>query len=389
MQSLDVVVIGGGNLGLWTAYHLARRGAGSIAVCERHWCGFGATTRSAGMMRQQGGTETAIKLGKWSRDLYLQLGAELGLDSGFVQTGYYVLATSPRERDAFKDLVALRRACGVENEWVDPDEGRRRCPWITWDGLYGATYTAGDGYVHPPIVARNITLAVARCDGVSVYERCPVTAIERHGSRFRVQTPRGGIEAERVVNAGGPRGARALGAMLDVEVPVSAMRHHIAVYATIGEQMPRGFPMAVVLSQGYYVRPEEQGALLGLSSAGEQADHSELFQMEFDWPAFEAVRPHWEHLFPALRGLRIARAWTGAVDYTPDHLPIIDQPLPGYFVLAAGGHGMMWGPALGLKMAELMADGRVGDLPDSEVRLGRFADGRTVHDPIALPFPTS
>src|SRR5579885_3057111 len=109
MQSLDVVVIGGGNLGLWTAYHLARRGAGSIAVCERHWCGFGATTRSAGMMRQQGGTETAIKLGKWSRDLYLQLGAELGLDSGFVQTGYYVLATRPRERDAFKDLVALRR----------------------------------------------------------------------------------------------------------------------------------------------------------------------------------------------------------------------------------------------------------------------------------------
>ena len=86
--TFDVLIVGAGNLGLWTAYHLAKRRVGRIAVCERYWAGFGATSRSAGVVRQQGGSETAVKLGKWSRELYLALGPELGLDSGFTETGY-------------------------------------------------------------------------------------------------------------------------------------------------------------------------------------------------------------------------------------------------------------------------------------------------------------
>ncbi|MCS7050357.1 MAG: FAD-binding oxidoreductase, partial [Thermomicrobium sp.] len=101
MPSYDVLIIGGGNLGLWTAYHLAKRGVQRIAVLERYWAMFGATTRSAGIVRQQGGSETAVKLGKWSRELYLELGRELGLGSGFVEVGYYVLASTPEERAAF------------------------------------------------------------------------------------------------------------------------------------------------------------------------------------------------------------------------------------------------------------------------------------------------
>ncbi|MFN8536965.1 MAG: FAD-dependent oxidoreductase [Thermomicrobiales bacterium] len=77
----DVVIIGGGNLGLWTAHQLAR-GVGKIAVCERQWAGFGATTRSAGVVRQQGGSETAIKLGKWARELYLGLEVSWGTRVG-------------------------------------------------------------------------------------------------------------------------------------------------------------------------------------------------------------------------------------------------------------------------------------------------------------------
>src|SRR5262249_55118222 len=70
----DCVIVGGGNLGLWTAYHLARRGRLRVAVCEGTWAGNGATSRSAGMIRQQGGTVTAVRLGMRSRALYLQLG---------------------------------------------------------------------------------------------------------------------------------------------------------------------------------------------------------------------------------------------------------------------------------------------------------------------------
>src|SRR5437764_753793 len=110
MASYDAVIIGGGNLGLWTAHQLAKRGMKRIAVLERYWLGFGATSRSAGMVRQQGGSETAIKLGKWSRELYMGLGAEIGLDSGWYQNGYYMLAESEAEKAAFLQLVKLRRA---------------------------------------------------------------------------------------------------------------------------------------------------------------------------------------------------------------------------------------------------------------------------------------
>src|SRR5215212_8684874 len=109
MAAYDVVIAGGGNLGLWTAYHLAARGVKRIAVCERQWAGFGATTRSAGVVRQQGGSETAVKLGKWARELYLQLGEELGLDSGFTETGYYIAAETEEEKEGFLRLVEVRR----------------------------------------------------------------------------------------------------------------------------------------------------------------------------------------------------------------------------------------------------------------------------------------
>src|SRR5215210_2335469 len=161
MTVYDVVVVGGGNLGLWTAHRLARRDFGRIAVLERGWAGGGATSRSAGVVRQQGGSETAAKLGKLSRKLYLRLGDELGLDSGFRETGYYIVAETEEEKEGFLRLVEVRRAAGVETE-----EGRRRFPDLNWDRFVGATYTADDGYVHPPVAARNATCAVLFDDAV-------------------------------------------------------------------------------------------------------------------------------------------------------------------------------------------------------------------------------
>ena len=83
--------------------------------------------------------------------------------------------------------------------------------------------------------------------------------------------------------------------------------------------------------------------------------------------------------------------WAASIDYTPDHLPVIDEApgVPGCYLLAAGGHGMMCGPGLGEAMAELIVTGTVEELPPDEIRLVRFAEGATrpPKDQIALPFP--
>ena len=390
MAAYDVVIAGGGNLGLWTAYTLALRGFGRIAVCERGWAGGGATSRSAGVVRQQGGSETAVKLGKLSRELYLRLGERLGLDSGFTETGYYIVAETEEEKEGYLRLVEVRREAGVENEWIEPDEGRRRFPDLNWDRFVGATYTPDDGYVHPPIAARNATYAALRSEAVDLFEMCEVLDIERRGERFSVRTTRGTFEAERVVNAGGPRGARNVGAMVGLDVPVMAVRHQVVTYPALAEGYSHPFPLFFAVGKGYYVRPEEEGAALGLSNPVDEADTSGRYQIDFDWDYYEEMRPDWESAYPALKDLPVSRVWAASIDYTPDHLPIIDEPMEGFYVLAAGGHGMMWGPALGYKMAELVAEGGVTDLPGDEIDLGRFTrerDPSRMQDTIALPFP--
>ncbi|MDQ2672880.1 MAG: FAD-binding oxidoreductase, partial [Actinomycetota bacterium] len=196
----------------------------------------------------------------------MRLGERLGLDSGFTDTGYYIVAETEEEKEGYLRLVQVRREAGVENEWIGPDEGRRCFPDLNWDRFVGATYTPDDGYVHPPIAARNATYAALRSEAVDLFEMCEVRDIEHRGGRFSVRTTCGTFEAERVVNAGGPRGARNVGAMVGLDVPVMAVRHQVVTYPTLAEGYSHLFPLFFAVGKGYYVRPEEEGAALGLSN---------------------------------------------------------------------------------------------------------------------------
>lgn len=322
----DCVIVGGGNLGLWTAYHLARRGKRRILVCEQRWAGSGATSRSAGMIRQQGGTEAAIRLGMRSRTIYLRLGEELKLDSGFHQTGYYVLAESTDQQPAFEALVALRRQCGLENEWVDRAEGARRFPALNWGLLAGATFTASDGYVEPAVVVRNVTLALLRTGTVDLYENCPIESLVKVGSGYRLATPQGTLETGKVVNAAGPRGFQRVGAFLGVEellLPatqqpvVTAARHQIVSFPAVGAQAGQPWPMALALESGLYLRPDEHGILLGMTNPNEPADPSDQHQLAFDWGYYERLRPRWECLF---------RCWPASGSAGPGPQPWTTRP---------------------------------------------------------------
>jgi sarcosine oxidase subunit beta len=120
---------------------------------------------------------------------------------------------------------------------------------------------------------------------------------------------------------------------------------------------------------------------------------------EIDWRYMETMRARLAHYLPVTANLGLRKAWAATIDYTPDHQPILGPALTasgdrmeGVTIASAGGHGMMWGPAVAKIAADLALDGRT-DLADvHDLGLDRFdSEGRSrlATDPIALPFPTA
>src|SRR5207249_10555028 len=110
-----------------------------------------------------------------------------------------------------------------------------------------------------------------------------------------------------------------------------------------------------------------------------------------------AVRRRLAHCLPVPEGLELRKVWAATIDYTPDHLPIlgpaikIDQSIiKGITVASAGGHGMMWGPAVARIAADLALEGATDVVDTRDLGLDRFDErgrSRLAPDPIALPFP--
>src|ERR1700728_4771475 len=91
-ETADAVVVGGGTVGAWCAYFLRQAGLGTVVLIEKGVLGQGSSSRAAGVVRVQGGTPEAVRLGQWTRAFYLRQRAEIGIDSGFTQQGYLLPA---------------------------------------------------------------------------------------------------------------------------------------------------------------------------------------------------------------------------------------------------------------------------------------------------------
>jgi sarcosine oxidase subunit beta len=136
----DLVVIGGGCIGGWTAYHAARADAGTVVVVERGPLGGGASSRAAGIVRGQGGSATSVALGMWSIAFYERQHDEIGTDSGFRRLGYLLVATSEEAAAVGRQRVAEQRALGLDVTWLDADATLRRHPGLAPGVVVGASF---------------------------------------------------------------------------------------------------------------------------------------------------------------------------------------------------------------------------------------------------------
>ncbi|MGH9291405.1 MAG: NAD(P)/FAD-dependent oxidoreductase [Acidimicrobiales bacterium] len=393
-ESADAVVVGGGTIGGWCAWFLKRAGLRSVAVVERGHLGSGASSRAAGMVRAQGGTEVAVRLGMWSRDFYSRQQDEIGVDSGFVTQGYFMPAFDEGEAKIAHDRLEMQHSAGLgEAVWLGRSEAEALNPTLRRGICLGGTYAPGDGWLDAPrnVLAYGVALALA---GVEVHEHTTFRGLYCEGGGLcAVETDAGVVRAPRVVLTGGPDIAE-VGELCGVRVHAGGTRHQVAVTEPRPELRAEVLgPMVFDIAEGLYWRPEDGGLLFGMSNPAEPPGPAR----EVDWDYLEKMRDRVAELVPVTEGLSMRRVWAATMDYTADHLPILGPALgpggaalAGVTVASAGGHGMMWGPAVARVAADLALglDTSVADV--SMLGLDRFdSDGRSrlETDPIALPFP--
>ena len=386
----DVVVVGGGTLGGWCAWMLRDAGL-SVVLVEQETLGKGASSRAAGMVRAQGGTPAAVHLGLWTQEFYRGQQARLGIDSGFVATGYFMPCFTDADVAAAHERIAMQQREGLDVEWVEPDDVDRRNPNLAPGRTLGSSYAPGDGWIDPP---RNVQAYLAACvrAGVTIVERTSFTGlIESDGAVAGVRTSAGDVAAGAVVLTGGPSLA-AVGELAGARIWAAGARHQVVVTEPHPDLVAERVPMVFDVGSGIYWRPEEGGLLWGMSNPDESPGEA----TEFDDDYFARMRARMAELVPVTASLGLRKRWAATIDYTPDHLPIIGPLLRpsgavrGAFVSAAGGHGMMWGPAVARATADvvLRGDSDVTDL--SDLGMDRFDESgrsRLAADPIALPFP--
>ncbi|HEX4062724.1 MAG TPA: FAD-binding oxidoreductase [Streptosporangiaceae bacterium] len=390
-NTADAVVVGGGTVGAWCAHFLRQAGLTRVVLLEKGVLGQGASSRAAGVVRLQGGTPEAVRLGRWSRDFYLRQRDELDVDSGFVTQGYLLPCFTEAEVSAAKERMAMQVSLGVAVRWLDSAEVDAANPTLAPGQTMGGTFCDEDGYITPPRNVTAYTIALAR-GGVTVAERVSFLGLEVAGGRVTgVSTSHGHIATTLVVLTGGPKLAE-VGRLAGIRIPAGGARHQVAVTEQHPDLAPARVPMVFDLPAGLYWRPEEGGLLFGMSNPDEPPGENR----SVDTGYLAAMRDRLARLVPVTAGLGLRRVWAATIDFTPDHLPIIGPgvgpagPIDGVTVASAGGAGMMWGPAVSRAAADVALTGSTTVVDTSRLGLDRFDEAghsKLAADPVALPFP--
>jgi sarcosine oxidase subunit beta len=379
----DVVIVGAGIMGVSTAYHLARRGAGRIVVIERDDVCSGSTALASGGIRHQYANRIGIELTRQSIETYERFEDEFGVDPNFRQHGYLILVTTEPEQAQAERNVALQQSLGVDVRLLSPDETRRRYPYLATDDLRGATYSPRDGYADPYLATTAIAKR-ARDLGVTIRTGCEVVGFARTpGGVEGVVTRDGPLSAPVVVIATGAWSG-VVGTLAGIDIPVRPLRRSKFITAPFPfDKVPEATPFVIDPHLGISLRREGAGILLGIGRREEAGS----FSTALDWSLAEPLVERAVRRAPVLADAQLMRTWTGLYEMTPDQTGIVSA-VPGvaglYVIAGFSGHGFMHGPIAGQLMAELIADGRATTVDAEALSLERFARGETTLEPLTF-----
>jgi glycine/D-amino acid oxidase-like deaminating enzyme len=399
----DVVVIGGGIIGVSTALALADKGL-AVVLCEKGRVAAEQSGRNWGWCRTMGRDPAELPLAIESLRLWRAMDARIGGDTGFCTAGTMYLCDDARALARQEAWMAHARHYQLDARMLDAAGVAAALPGAA-SRFAGGIHTPGDGRAEPfkavPAMAH-----AARARGVVILQNCAVRGVEQRGGRLSgVVTEHGRIGCDAVALAGGAWSRLFCGnagiVLPQLKVLGSVMRtapivgpSEIAVGGSgfaFRKRQDGGYTVARRNAQVADIVPDSVRFLRDFAPALPSSWHELRFRIGRafirDWRVprrwaldaaspFEQVRildpaptPHllteaWRNLtaaFPVFRDTKIVQRWAGLIDVTPDAVPVISPvaALPGFYVATGfSGHGFGIGPGAGRLMADLVAGDR-------------------------------
>lgn len=365
----EVVIIGGGVMGVSAAFHLAEAGV-SVLLLERDMLGAGSTSRAAGGVRAQFSDPVNIALGARSLSAFEAFADRPGGEIDLRQHGYLFLLDNAEDVRAFEASIALQNEMGVPSRMLDVAAAVELCPLVSADGLLAAAFSPRDGHCTPEAVVAGYA-AGARRHGAVIRRHCAVTGIDLRGGEIAgVRTEHGDVRTGTVICTAGAWSA-AIGELAGVALPVRPLRRQIRVTEPIPD-LPPALPMTIDFGTTFYFHPEGAGLLVGMSDPDEEYG----FHLSTSDGWLDRLGAAVQRRAPRLAEVGLARGWAGLYEVTPDHNAIVGESSEvSRFLYATGfsGHGFLQGPAIGEVLRDLVLRREpVVDVSSLDVR--RFAD---------------
>jgi len=375
-QHTEILIIGGGAVGCSIAYHLARHSQREVVLLERHGLTQGATWHAAGLVGQLRGKRNLTRLMRYSAQLYDQLEAETGQSTDWHPVGSLRVASSPQRWQEIQRTATTARSFGFDLELISAREAQDKFPLMTTEGVYGAAWIPGDGYIDPSSLTQAYARG-ARNRGVTILEGVAVTGIEVQGRRVqRVVTNQGQWTCEILVNAAG-LWARDVAALAGIAVPAGVVEHQYLVTEKSPEVVP-GLPTFRDPDKLFYIKPDVGCLAIGgwesdtrpFAVGGMPAEFcKKLLESNFD--RFEQIILRAAERMPVFDSIGLQTLINGPIPVSPDGEPIMG-PVPeldNFFVACGFTAGIAASGGAGKVMAEWILEGEPEyDIWDFDVR---------------------
>lgn len=373
MKTAEYVVVGGGIMGMSTAYNLAKKGAKNVVLLEQKYIGYGSSGRNGSGIRQQYGRPERVVMGREAVKLWCGLAEELGHDCGFVQSGYAYALYDEDWIDRYKGFAAMHRSLDVPTQVISAQELKEIVPLFNTDGVIAATYCPTDGKADPFGTLCAYMIGGRRL-GVEYMQYTQLLGAKLlPGGDWLLETSKGQITAANLIVTSGSWSCL-IGDMVGEKIPVVPYVEEVMVTEPVEPGSIK--PLLNLKSPKYNdfwltQTTVNGGVIFGWGHAQFATDDRPTYDMTTSQAYAQIDAWNLVRAFPSFANVNIVRHFSGFYDVTPDREPIISRIGPNRFY-AGLGCSFMHGPIGGQALAELILDGKMTCVDQEFCSVERF-----------------